>query len=390
MDIPFFEIKNKFQKQKITYSEILNHKILEDISQRLFGIKKFKIKFDNTGYNKGRLIKISYKNQITYVSLSEQNIQSRNSPLQSFPTALNAFLLNKNLKKRICFYFLPAKKNSMSFETNYFIFMYRLMNTLGVEFINDDNILSFKIEPFTTLKDLIKQRDLNSQRNRRNKSTYITKNEKNEIEIYGKTYGANKYETTLLALAINNICSNKIVIFQISEGNLNKLPAKSIEVLSKINKIELKNIDLSLQPEDVLKDSNLRTPAYVVNLLKKLGNKKCSLCNCRDEQIIQGAHIWPVADILKLKNENVVTKMNYAKDGENGIWLCFFHHQLFDKHLFFFDENGKVNFKTSIKEKRLKEYLDKTPFLELNKSILTEDFLFYLRNRNKLIVRNDY
>ena len=101
--------------------------------------------------------------------------------------------------------------------------MYRLMKTMGVEFINEDKYLTLKIKKFKEQEDLIEQRNINSSRNRRNKSSYITTNSKNEVEIYGKTYGANKYETTLLSLALYKITNNKIKIFQISEGNLNKL-----------------------------------------------------------------------------------------------------------------------------------------------------------------------
>lgn len=388
MKKPHLKIKNKFQKRKYLYSDILTKDILKDICKKATGFNDFTVEFDNYGYNKGRLVTIKYNDEIIFISLSEQEIKSRNSPLQSFPTALNNFYLEKNKKKRICFYFLPTRGSS--FETNYFMLMYRLMKTVGVEFLNEDQYLSLKIKKFNNLKDLIFERDANSGRNRRNKSTYLTRNSNNEIEIYGKTYGANKYETTLLSLALNKISTNKIKIFQISEGDLNKLPAKSLEVLKKINNIEINNADLSLKPDEVLKDSKLRTPAYVYGLFRKLGDKKCSFCNCDESKLIEGAHIWPVAEIKKKNNYNLKDKMKFAVDNENGIWLCTFHHRLFDNQMFIILTSGKIKFKSIIKEKPLKVIKEKTLIYNLEKNILTDKFIFYLKKRNLLINEYDY
>lgn len=386
---PHFIIKNKFQKRQITYSEILTNDILIDICKKSTGKSEFTIEFDQVGYNKGRLVQIKYKNKVIFISLSETEIASRNSPLQSFPSALNSFYLDKKEKKdkKIYFYFLPTLGSS--FETNYFMFMYRLMKTIGVEFLNQNDFLTMKIKKFKNAEDLIQQRNLNSGRNRRNKSTYVTFNSNNEIEIYGKTYGANKYETTLLAYALRQLTNKKIIIRQISEGNLNKLPARSIEVM-KINNIELDNSDLLLDPDEVLIDSNLRTPAYVYNLFVKLGEKKCSFCDCSKPQEIAGAHIWPVAEIKKLKELDIRIKMKYAKDGENGIWLCDLHHKLFDSHKFMISMMGKIKFKSVIKDKFLIEIKNQITNYKLNKDILTKEFLFYLERRNQLLVESDY
>lgn len=41
-------------------------------------------------------------------------------------------------------------------------------------------------------------RKVNADRNRSNNSTYLTKGTDGALEVYGKTYGANKYETSLI------------------------------------------------------------------------------------------------------------------------------------------------------------------------------------------------
>jgi len=60
---PHFIVKNKFQKRQETYSQILTNDILLDICKKTTGKSEFTIEFDQTGYNKGRLVKIKYKDK---------------------------------------------------------------------------------------------------------------------------------------------------------------------------------------------------------------------------------------------------------------------------------------------------------------------------------------
>ena len=82
--------------------------------------------------------------------------------------------------------------------------------------------------------------------------------------------------------------------------------------------------------------------------------------------------------------------MEFAIDKENGIWLCTFHHRLFDNHMFIISNSGKIMFKTSIKEKTLNQIKKKTSKSNLEKEILTEKFIFYIKKRNQLVNRDDY
>lgn len=92
---------------------------------------------------------------------------------------------------------------------------------------------------------------------------------------------------------------------------------------------------------DTVKD-NLRSPQFIYNLLSKFdGEKKCALCGCKIERIIQAAHIYPVADIRKRHDLDFSAKFKLAVDGDNGIWLCENHHKLFDSGLIWFEE-GKL------------------------------------------------
>ena len=131
MSIPHFIIKNRFQKRSEFYKNILTADILEDICEKLTGLKDYTVFFDDSGYNIGRLATLEFNGLINYISFSEFQIQSRNSFFQSFPSALVKYHQEENPRKNICFYFLEPNGN---IETAYFIFMYRLMKTAGTIF----------------------------------------------------------------------------------------------------------------------------------------------------------------------------------------------------------------------------------------------------------------
>ena len=67
MTRPHLKIKNKFQKRKYLYSDILTKNILKNICKKATGVEDFTYEFDNSGYNKGRLVTIEYNNQIIYI-----------------------------------------------------------------------------------------------------------------------------------------------------------------------------------------------------------------------------------------------------------------------------------------------------------------------------------
>ena len=144
MPKPIFLIKLHFQKRIETYKDILTTDILTDVCKRLTGKTEFDVKFDDDGYNKGRLAKLIYGNSVHYISFSETEANGRNSSFQSVPSAFIQFFNDSATDKKLHFYFLPATGN---FETKYFVFMYRLMKTVGFDFMNED-VLSSQILPY--------------------------------------------------------------------------------------------------------------------------------------------------------------------------------------------------------------------------------------------------
>ena len=381
-----FTIKNNFQRRAIKYQDILTNDILTDICIRLTGQNHFTVVLDNAGYNVGRLIKLEFNGNIFYVSISENEVRSRNSFFQSFPTALVQFHLEPNSNKELYFYFLEPDGN---IETDYFVFMYRLMKTAGTLFLNETERLSQSYLPFNSAADIIRNRDLNRKRNTGNASTYVSLDENNILQIFGKTYGANKYETILLALAIKNVTRNSMELYEIQEGNLRILPkaGRNIIINSGINVI---TSDLALERQEFEENNSLRSPTYLYNLLEKFGDKKCALCDCEIPQIIQGAHIWAVADIKRQNNISQEDKLLHATHRENGMWLCNNHHKLFDINILAINEDGRIKYKNNLIPIH-EEYLHR---ITLNNNVenkfINDNFIHYILKRNNSLNLANY
>ena len=118
--LPKFIIKNKFQKRKELYEDIITKDILIDICRKLIGKDQFEVQFDNSGYNKGRLALLNYGDKTFFISFSEIKIEGRNSSFQSLPTALFLYMNSEIKNKTMCFYFHPQIQGL--FETEYFKF----------------------------------------------------------------------------------------------------------------------------------------------------------------------------------------------------------------------------------------------------------------------------
>lgn len=393
---PHFIIKKNLQKSKQTgiyFSDIVTPSILEDVCYRITNQKEFTYEYVENdysdefvpeSYNKGRLAIMQFKDDVSYITFSEKEIGGRNSSVQSVPTAFNIYYANPYPKKRLYYYFLNVVGNA---ETDYQILMYRLMNTVGCCFLNADETLSSKIEAYNSVEDIMFNRRINAGKNKSNNSTYITKSNSSQIEVYGKTYGANKYETSMICYALSMLRNEKqkITLYEILEGDLKELPEASLNVIRLMGGIDVVATDRMLEKRAFEENNSLRSPKYIYNLGMKLGKKHCAFCNCEIPSLIQGAHIWSVADIKKEVLLSFDEKLNFATDGENGLWLCENHHKLFDDNILRLNENGQLYYSDNI-EKRHIIYLDDiTKRKQLSDEIMTKKFQEYIWRRNKAI-----
>ena len=392
MNKPHFIVKKNLQKSTVTgvlFSDVVTPDILADVCFRITGETSFTYDYvDNdycddfveATYNKGRMAIMLYQDVAHYITFSEKSIGGRNSSVQSVPTAFNMFFSNAYPKKKLYYYFLKFEGNA---ETDYQMLIYRLMATVGFQFLNAETALSSSITPFASIEDIMFNRRINSGRNRSNNSSYITKSDRGQIEIYGKTYGANKYETSLMCYAVANLWREEqtIKLFEVLEGDLKELPASSLSVIKQMGIISVVPIDMTLEKTIFEKQNSLRSPRYTFNLLERLGNKHCALCGCEIPELIQGAHIWPVADIKRERTMSFEDKLRCAIDGENGLWLCENHHKMFDEHMITFGNNGQLLIQNGLERRHLRFIDEITPNKQLPEFILTERFLEYLWRR---------
>lgn len=394
-DTPHFVIKNNLQKSKQTnvyFGDAVTVDVLKDVCKRITGSEKFTYEYvDNDytddilppTYNKGRMAILRYKREVMYISFSEKDIKGRNSSVQSVPTAFNMFYSNTYTNKKLYYYFLSVEGNP---ETDYHILIYRLMKTIGFNFLNPET-LQHKIDAFSSVEDIMFNRRINSGKNRSNNSTYITKSTVRNYDIYGKTYGANKYETSLICYALSMLAKKgqQITLYEVLEKDLKELPESSLNVIKHMGIINIVPTDIQLEKKAFEENNSLRSPRYIYNLLDKLGKKRCVMCGCEIPEIIQGAHIWPVAMIKKQGNISFEEKLKHATNGDNGLWLCENHHKLFDQNIISISDKGYILFSNSLSSENEVFLSNITTYRQIPEQILTDKFVNYLELRNQAI-----
>ena len=378
-----------FMKAVITYSpasqkrgrnyfdELLTNEILADICYKVTGQYEYVVERNLSGYNKGRLLTVDYNGHRCFVTISEIDNRGRNSNVHSVPTAINVFFADKTENKSLSYYFLPHKGNLLS---DYYMLCYRLMVTIGIRFLN----AAVDIKPYTEINELINDRQKNSQSNKSNNSSYITLSG-DRIVVYGKVYGANKYESTLLGIAAATVGDGSVDFYNICEKDLKSLPKASLSTFGHFKNIQVYNTSLYFDKKqyvDNTDDTRLRSASYVYNLYQRIGDKKCTFCNCNVPEIIQGAHIWNVADISENEKLTREQKFNKVNSGHNGFWLCQNHHKLFDCNILMLKEDGRLLVKNSIDEDRLSYIKDITPMETIDRKLLSQELLECLHQRN--------
>ena len=86
--------------------------------------------------------------------------------------------------------------------------------TAGIDFLNISHYYHGEVFPYRNVDDLIIDRRDNQTSNSSNNSSYVSKSSE-KIQIYAKTFGASKYESTLLAVAVSHIADKPIDLFNI-------------------------------------------------------------------------------------------------------------------------------------------------------------------------------
>lgn len=371
------------QKTPGLYDRILTQEILRDICVRVTGQNDFTVIRDTSTYNKGRLITIEYGGIKSFVSLSEVSVEGRNQSVQSIPTAINLYYTDNNLNKGLYYYFMPYNGN---YFTDYHLLYFRLLKTAGVIFLNLLDYYPAGINAFKSIDELIDERNDNRETNRSNNSSFISKTS-DKVQIYAKTYGASKYESTLLAIAAAAITDRPIDLYNICEHDLTHLPQSSLNTIKALGNISIHDTSISLEKKTFISqagNNEFRSPIYQRNLLQRLGRKHCALCGCEIPEIIQGAHVWGVAEIARDDHFSDDMKFDHAISGENGLWLCQNHHKLFDSHYLSFNMDGHVLIPSNLRAEDGQFIRTITENESLGNQIMTDNFKWYLSQRNSI------
>lgn len=369
------------QKTLGLYDRILTTEILRDICVRVTGQEHFRVVRDTSTYNRGRLIIVEYGGIKSFVSLSEVSVEGRNQSVQSIPTAINLYYEDNSPNKGLYYYFMPHRGN---YFTDYHLLYFRLLKTTGVVFLNLLDYYPSDINAFKSIDELIEERNENRETNRANNSSFISKTS-DKVQIYAKTYGASKYESTLLAIAASAITDRPIDLYNICEQDLTRLPKSSLNTINAMGNISIHDTSITLEKRTFISqagNNEFRSPIYLRNLLQRLGRKHCALCECEIPEVIQGAHVWGVAEIARDGHFSDDMKFDHAISGENGLWLCQNHHKLFDSHYLSFNMDGHVLVPSNLRTKDAQFIRAITENESLDNQIMTDNFKWYLSQRN--------
>lgn len=180
-----------------------------------------------------------------------------------------------------------------------------------------------------------------------------------------------------------------------------------------------------LTNEEFLKEKNLLENAYQRakhnnnprnqslfrnNLYKKGMPIKCVICGNDDPSLLKAAHLWEVSDIKSAskseienfltinsleelvdsssphKNELFYKKYCLTNSGENGIWLCGTHHDMFDNDYFTFkSSDGELHLLHFPSEHQKQAFIDSLKDGEkthIAPEILSKETKAFLKSRN--------
>lgn len=156
---------------------------------------------------------------------------------------------------------------------------------------------------------MINDRNCLKNSNSGNQSTYIT-DEGDYYHIYGKTFGANQKETTLLCFAISAITDKPVKLFQIVDNESTKISEKDKEAITKYSNTNghktIEILDDSYQFDDDTSDQvkdNLRSPQFIYNLLSKFGGEKN--VHCVNVKLIELFRLRIFIQLLILEKEMI-------------------------------------------------------------------------------------
>lgn len=330
----------------------------------------------------GRYINFEYDGVMYYVVLSASEEQGRNTYIQQYLPPVFKAQLDYEGESRMFSYYIPGSASDIT--TDYHINVERMIKTIGIEVINESEVFLNPVTPYTRFSDFRTYRVESRRRRRNNASTYIINNG-DTVSIYGKLYGANKMEAALLALVTKELLNEEEIIFYPVKDHGVEEPSETLKSILEDSGI---TIDTSLYEiertgsREAFEKEIRNQAAFTYNLAQKFEDKECYLCDCKIEKAIVASHLHRVTDI-KHSTLSFEEKLNQAKNGENGLWLCGTHDKLFEYGYIYF-EGKELKINQNISQEK-KDYIESiTKYRVVKDEHFTEEmeqFLEFHKNR---------
>jgi len=129
----------------------------------------------------------------------------------------------------------------------------------------------------------------------------------------------------------------------------------------------------------------LRSPRHRVNVRLRCGDELCAMCGQNDSAEIEAAHVWDVHVIRRSAIEGEANEdlWFHATTGDNGFWLCKYHHRLFDQDNIAIDGNGQFMFKKTLSARLIRKIYESLSKFALEGEIMSDDFMTFLSLRNQ-------
>jgi hypothetical protein len=341
----------------------------------------------------GRYILIKNSNKDYYVIFSSKNAQDgRNSFINQYiATVLQSFVQDQTQSKEIYVYLIDTTRYA---ETAYMIDTYKMLKNIGITILNEDNLSIHPIEPYKSVSEWKTARNERQDYNPGNNSTYVLENE-DSYTIYGKSFGANGKEASLICCTIAQIArleGKDVHLYQVEDNDASGLSSQDIKLLQYYGVIVEKSILPRFEPRQYLKQQVQETSrdqaTFQLNLLNKYGAKKCFICGNTIEESIIASHIHRIADIDK-SSLSWDEKCKAAVDPDNGFWLCANHDKMFEYGLFYFiSQSLKISNQLKPLIDNLEVTLNRTVGQVNNDVLKNQIFEFVKRNNDLLVLKN--
>jgi len=342
----------------------------------------------------GRNLIIESNDRKIYVIFSRKDAsEGRNTFLNQYiATVLKAFIDDTSANKEIYVYLMDTSRYA---ETPYMIDTYRMLKNIGILIINEHNLSAHPIQSYSSVMEWKTAREDRQNYNPGNNSTYVLENE-NSYTLYGKSFGANGKEASLICCTIAQIANKegkKVHLYQVEDNEADKMSAQDIKLLQFYGVIIEKSILPKFGPRQYYKQqiqSSSRDQAtFQFNLLNKYGSKKCFICGNKVEESIIASHIHRITDIDK-SDMSWEEKCKAAVDPDNGFWLCANHDKMFEYGLFYFKDQ---NLATANQIKPMIESIENNLLRTANQiddDVLKNQIMDFVCKNNHLLVLKDF